>query len=71
MFGSKGLALMLLEVAEVDGRKLPPGSVGTEEDFGEWLWPLLRSGKLMAFDPRRGLPEVPPQGAYFARESRA
>lgn len=59
MFQARGLALMLLRKAVVGGRDLPPGSVGTEEDFGEELSELLARGAVVAFDPRYGIPEVP------------
>lgn len=59
MFSEEGLALMLLAASVVAGRTLPAGSVGTEEDFGDELEGLLREGKLLAFDPRHGIPPVP------------
>ncbi|MGV3615362.1 MAG: hypothetical protein ACO1SV_08515 [Fimbriimonas sp.] len=59
MFTYSGLALMLLESAIVAGRPLPAGSVGTEDDFGDDLNPLLEKGLLMPFNPWQGLPPIP------------
>jgi hypothetical protein len=53
---------MLLDYATVGGRDLPPGSVGTEDDFGDDLPKLLRKGLLFPFDPACGLPPVPVNG---------
>lgn len=62
MFTASGLALMLLDYATVAGRDLPPGSVGTEDDFGADLPGLLEKGLLFPFNPANGLPPVPENG---------
>lgn len=62
MFSNAGLALMLLDHATVEGRHLPPGSVGTEEDFGNDLPKLICQGLIFPFDPAKGLPPVPVNG---------
>lgn len=62
MFTASGLALMLLDHAVVGGRHLPPGSVGTEDDFGDDLPHLLRHGLLFPFNPVNGLPPIPVDG---------
>jgi hypothetical protein len=66
MFASRGLALMLVRSAVVAGRPLPPGSVGTEADFGADLEELLRRGVLLPFDPAKGLPNLDESSAARA-----
>jgi hypothetical protein len=62
MFTASGLALMLLDHAVVRGRPLPPGAVGTEDDFGDDLPQLMRHGLIFPFDPSQGLPPIPVDG---------
>jgi hypothetical protein len=51
---------MLLDDAVVAGQAFPRGALGTEEDFGDDLDRLLREGMLIPFDPRCGIPPIPP-----------
>lgn len=53
---------MLLDHATIAGRQLPPGSVGTEEDFGDDLPWLLDKNLLFPFNPANGLPPIPVGG---------